>query len=61
MWLAGYAQYKGYRLKYSVGLVKDGESFAGETEEIVFSVLGLPCPEPEQREVVNGKPTWLEK
>jgi len=59
MWLAGYAQSKGFRLKYSLGLIKDSAALAGETEESVFSALGLPYPEPEQREVVNGKPTWL--
>ena len=58
MWLAGYALSKGYRLKYSTGLVKDGVATAGETEESVFSALGLPCPEPQQREVADGKPIW---
>ena len=59
MWLAGYALSKGYRLKYSVGLTKDGVAVAVETEESVFSALDLPCPEPQQREVLDGKPIWL--
>ena len=57
MWLAGYALSKGYRLKYSVGLLKDGVALAGETEESVFSALGLPCPEPQLREVLDGNPS----
>lgn len=59
MWLAGYAQSKGYRLKYSTGLMKDEIAVAGETEESVFSALGIPCSEPQQREVINGSPIWL--
>lgn len=59
MWLASYALIKGFRLKYSSGLLKDGVVVAGETEESVFSALGLPCTEPEQREVLKGKPIWL--
>jgi len=58
MWLAGYALSKGYRLKYSTGLIKEGVAMAGETEESVFSVLDLPCPEPQQREIMDGKPVW---
>lgn len=58
MWLAGYAITKGYRLKYSVGLIKDGVAVAGETEESVFSALDLPCPEPQKREITDGKPIW---
>ncbi|HLN88822.1 MAG TPA: hypothetical protein VK253_02040 [Candidatus Binatia bacterium] len=58
-WLASYAISKGYRLKYSDGLVKDGQVVAGKTEESVFSALGLPCKKPEDREIVNGKPVWL--
>lgn len=58
MWLASYALSKGYRLKYSTGLMKDDVKVAGETEESVFSALGLPCPLPEQRELVDGKPLW---
>jgi len=59
MWLAGYALSKGYRLKYSTGLMKDEIAVAGETEESVFSALGIPCSEPQQREVINGSPIWL--
>ena len=59
MWLAGYAISKGCRLKYSEGLIKDDVAVAGETEESVFSALGLQCPEPQHREVVDGKPAWL--
>lgn len=58
IWLAGYAISKGYRLKYSIGLLKGDIALAGETEESVFSALGLPCPVPEKREIVNGKPLW---
>lgn len=58
MWLASYALSKGYRLKYSVGLMKEDVAMAGETEESVFSALNLPCPLPEQREIVDGKPLW---
>ena len=59
VWLAGYAITKGYRLKYSVGLIKDGVTIAGETEENVFSALDLPCPMPSMREIVDQKPIWL--
>ena len=59
MWLAGYAVSNGFRLKYSEGLMKDDVAMAGETEESVFSALGLPCPKPERREIVEQKPVWL--
>jgi DNA polymerase/3'-5' exonuclease PolX len=49
------------RLKYSEGLLKGDAVVAGETEEGVFEALGLPCPEPQEREVVDGKPLWLQK
>jgi len=58
MWLAGYAISKGYRLKYSTGLMKGTAVVAGQTEESVFTALGLPCPTPEQREILNEKPFW---
>ena len=58
-WLASYAISKGCRLKYSDGLLKDGQSVAGKTEESIFSALDLPCPIPEEREIVNGKPVWM--
>ncbi len=61
MWLAGYAISKGFRLKYSEGLLKDGVVVAGETEEIVFEALGLTCPKPEVREIVDKNPIWLYK
>ena len=60
MWLAGYAISKGSRLKYSEGLLRGGVVVAGETEESVFSILDLPTPKPEQREVTDGKPLWLQ-
>jgi len=60
VWLAGYAQSKGYRLKYSAGLMKDNIEVAGVTEESVFAALSLPCPVPEKREIVNGKSLWEE-
>jgi DNA polymerase (family X) len=59
MWLAGYAISKGFRLKYSEGLIKDEVAVAGETEESVFAALGFQFPEPQQRELVVGKPIWL--
>ena len=59
MWLAGYANSKGMRLQYSRGLMKDGQAVAGEEERGVFEALSLPCPEPEKREVIDGKPIWL--
>ena len=59
MWLAGNAITKGFRLKYSEGLVKDEVAVAGETEESVFTALDLPCPEPQLREIIDGKPVWL--
>lgn len=58
-WLATYAITKGMRVKYSEGLIKDGKVVAGETEEGVFDALGLSCPEPEKREVADGKPVWV--
>lgn len=59
MWLAGYAISKGFRLKYSEGLLQNDKVIVGNTEESVFETLGLPCPKPEEREIPNGKPVWL--
>ena len=59
VWLASYALSKGFRLKYSEGLLKDKVVVAGETEESIFKALGLLCPKPEEREVLDGKPVWL--
>ena len=59
MWLAGYAISKGFRLKYSQGLLKGDDVVAGESEEDVFTALDLPCPASKEREVVKGKPVWL--
>jgi len=59
MWLAGYAISKGMRLKYSEGLLKEGVPIAGEDEKGVFAALGLICPMPSQREIVEGKPFWM--
>ena len=59
MWLAGYAISKGYRLRYSIGLMKNDIVVAGETEEGVFSELGLACPIPERREIDDHKPRWF--
>ena len=58
MWLSGHAFAKGMRLKYGEGLVKEGAIVAGEDEKGVFDALGLPCPLPLDREVVDGKPAW---
>jgi len=59
MWLAGYAISKGTRIKYSQGLIKGNNAIAGETEKGVFEALGLPCPLPSEREIVEGKPVWM--
>ena len=59
VWLAGCAISKGMRIKYSEGLIKDNSVIAGETEKGVFEALGLPCPLPSEREIVDGKPVWM--
>jgi DNA polymerase (family 10) len=59
VWLAGCAISKGMRIKYSEGLIKDNNVLAGETEKGVFEALGLPCPLPAEREIVDGKPVWM--
>jgi DNA polymerase/3'-5' exonuclease PolX len=61
MWLAGYAFSKGMRLKYSQGLIKDCATIAGADENGVFDALGLPYPQPAQREVFENKPAWMPK
>ncbi len=58
-WLASLAISKGMRIKYSEGLTKDNNVIAGETEQSVFHALGLPTPEPPQREIVDDKPVWM--
>lgn len=60
-WLAGQAISNDMRLKYSEGLIKDNVPIAGEDETGVFSALGLPCPSPAEREIVDNKPVWLPK
>jgi len=60
IWLNNYARKNGYRIKYSEGLLKGGKPVAGETEKSVFDTLGLETPKPEEREIVDGKPTWNE-
>lgn len=61
IFLANYAISKGFRLKFSEGLVtKDGQVLAGKTEESVFEALGLPCPKPKEREIINATPVWLQ-
>jgi DNA polymerase/3'-5' exonuclease PolX len=59
MWLAAHAYSKGMRLKYSQGLLKDEKAIAGGYEKAVFEALELPCPNPTEREIVDGKPIWL--
>jgi len=59
MWLAALAISKGMRLKYSQGLIKEGKAVAGEDEKGVFAALGLHCPLPTDREMVEDKPVWL--
>jgi hypothetical protein len=39
--------------------MKDKVAVAGESEESVFTALVLQCPEPQLREVIDGKPVWL--
>jgi DNA polymerase (family X) len=60
VWLAGYAISKGMRIKYSEGLIKDKSVIAGETEKGVFETLDLPYPLPSEREIVDGKPVWMQ-
>jgi DNA polymerase/3'-5' exonuclease PolX len=48
-----------FRLKYSEGLIRDKVAVAGESEESVFATLGLQCPEPKLREIIDGRPVWL--
>jgi DNA polymerase/3'-5' exonuclease PolX len=59
MWLAGQAFSKGMRLKYSQGLLKDDVPVAGADEAGVFAALGLSCPAPCDREIVDGNPKWM--
>jgi DNA polymerase/3'-5' exonuclease PolX len=59
MWLAGLAHSKGMQLKYSQGLLKEGNVIAGENEKGVFEALDLNCPEPQEREISEDKPVWL--
>jgi DNA polymerase/3'-5' exonuclease PolX len=59
MWLAGCAISKGMRIRYSEGLIKEGSVIAGETERGVFEALGLLCPLPSEREIVDSKPVWI--
>jgi DNA polymerase (family 10) len=61
MWLAGYAISKRMRIKYSEGLVKEGNIIAGETEKGVFDALDLPYPSPSEREIIDSKPVWMQK
>ena len=58
IWLAKYAISKGFKIRYSEGLLKDGKVVAGETEGGVFGALGLKCPNPKEREVIDGNPVW---
>jgi len=59
IWLNTYARSKGYRIKYSEGLLNEGKPIAGETEKSVFEALGLKTPKPEEREIVDGEPIWV--
>jgi DNA polymerase/3'-5' exonuclease PolX len=58
MWLAGDAISKGMRIKYSEGLIKDGNVIAGEDEKEVFIALGLAYVLPSEREISDSKPLW---
>ncbi len=59
MWMAGCAHSKGMRLQYSQGLLKEGVAVAGEDEKDVFDALDLRYPDPQEREVIGGKPIWI--
>ena len=59
IYLAGYATQRGMRLKYSQGLIKEGQPIAGRTEQEVFKSLELPYVEPIKREIVDKKPAWM--
>jgi DNA polymerase/3'-5' exonuclease PolX len=59
MWLAAVAISKGMRLKYSEGLIKEDQAVAGADEDGVFTALGLPFSSPSEREIADGKPTWM--
>jgi len=52
MWLAQFAIFKGMRIKFSQGLLKDEFVVAGETEQSIFEALELPYKEPKDRELV---------
>jgi DNA polymerase/3'-5' exonuclease PolX len=58
-YLATLALSKGMRLKYSEGLMQGENVLAGAEETEVFRALGLEFVEPQDREVVNGKPVWM--
>jgi DNA polymerase/3'-5' exonuclease PolX len=58
IWLAGFAISKGMRIKYNRGLIKDEKVIAGQNEKGVFEALGLPFPEPKEREINDRKPVW---
>jgi hypothetical protein len=47
------------RIKCSEGLIKDNNAIAGETENGAFEALGLPCPLPAEREILDKKPVWM--
>lgn len=59
VYLAKRAIKMGMHMAYSKGLTKDDEVIAGKTETEVFEALELPYIIPAEREIVNGKPTWL--
>ncbi len=61
VWLAGYAISKGMKIKYSEGLIKDGNVIAGADEKELFTALDLPYLLPSEREVSENKPIWMSK
>jgi DNA polymerase/3'-5' exonuclease PolX len=61
VWLASYAISKGMKIKYSEGLIKEGNVIAGTEEKEVFTALDLPYPSPSEREVLENKPIWMSK
>ena len=48
------------RIKYSEGLIKDNSIIAGEDEKGVFETLSLSYPLSSEREIVDGKPVWMQ-
>lgn len=59
VYLAKLAIKQGKRLLYSKGVIDHGVVIAGKEESDVFKVLGLEYIEPQEREIIEGKPAWV--